>query len=121
MQVGITLVSVFTGVFGGARIASHLEQWLDRFPDVAAVAGPLALGVVVVVMTFLTLVFGGFVPKQLALRRPEHIAARLARPLSMLAALVAPTSLVARRQHHDRDAPVRSASRRRRGSDARRS
>ena len=36
VQVGITLVSVFTGVFGGARIAAHLEQWLARFPDLAS-------------------------------------------------------------------------------------
>ncbi len=90
VQVGITLVSVFTGVFGGARIASHLEQWLDRFPDVAAVAGPLALGVVVVVTTYLTLVLGELVPKQLALRRPEHIAARLAGPIAGLSRIVGP-------------------------------
>src|SRR5580704_8669448 len=56
VQVGITLVSVFTGVFGGARIAAHLEQWLARFPDLAPVAGPVALAIVVVVTTYLTLV-----------------------------------------------------------------
>ncbi len=90
VQVGITLVSVFTGVFGGARVASHLEHWLARFPALAPAAGTLALGAVVVVTTYLTLVLGELVPKQLALRRPEHIAARLAGPIFQLARAVGP-------------------------------
>jgi putative hemolysin len=90
VQVGITLVSVFTGVFGGARIAAHLERWLTRFPEVAPVAGPAALAVVVVVTTYLTLVLGELVPKQLALRSPEHIAARLAAPIAWLARVAGP-------------------------------
>jgi putative hemolysin len=90
VQVGITLVSVFTGVFGGARIAAHLERWLTRFPEVAPVVGPAALAVVVVVTTYLTLVLGELVPKQLALRSPEHIAARLAAPIAWLARVAGP-------------------------------
>jgi putative hemolysin len=90
VQVGITLVSVFTGVFGGARIASHLERWLTRFPDLAPVSGTLALAVVVVVTTYLTLVLGELVPKQIALRRPEHIAARLAAPIARMTRIAGP-------------------------------
>jgi putative hemolysin len=90
VQVGITLVSVFTGVFGGARIAAHLEQWLARFPDLAPVAGSLSLAVVVVVTTYLTLVLGELVPKQLALRRPEHISARLAGAIAWMARAAGP-------------------------------
>jgi putative hemolysin len=90
VQVGITLVSVFTGVFGGARIASHLEAWLTRIPALAAAAPSLSLAVVVVVTTYLTLVLGELVPKQLALRRPEHVAARVARPIAGLARVAAP-------------------------------
>ncbi len=90
VQVGITLVSMFTGVFGGARIASHLEQWLMRFPDLAPVAGSLSLAVVVVVTTYLMLVLGELVPKQLALRRPEQIAARLAGPIAWMARAAGP-------------------------------
>jgi putative hemolysin len=90
VQVGITLVSVFTGVFGGARIASHLQAWLEAIPRVAPFADELALGVVVLVTTYLTLVLGELVPKQLALRAPELMAIRVARPIAILSRVVAP-------------------------------
>jgi putative hemolysin len=90
VQVGITLVSVFTGVFGGARIAHHVDLWLRQFPALAPAATSLSLAIVVVVTTYLTLVFGELVPKQLALRRPEHVAARVARPLSWTSRVTAP-------------------------------
>jgi putative hemolysin len=90
VQVGITLVSVFTGVFGGARIASLLDRWLARFPDLAPASGTLSLAIVVVVTTYLTLVLGELVPKQLALRRPEQIAARLSAPIAWLARAAGP-------------------------------
>ena len=91
VQVGITLVSVFTGVFGGARIAAHLETWLlhdCRFSRRSP--SPLSLAVVVVVTTYLTLVLGELVPKQLALRRPEHVAAWVARPIAWMARIAGP-------------------------------
>jgi putative hemolysin len=90
VQVGITLVSVLTGVFGGARIASHLQAWLEQFPSLARVADSLALAAVVIVTTYLTLVLGELVPKQLALRAPEAMAIRVARPVALLARIVAP-------------------------------
>jgi len=85
VQIGITLVSVFTGVFGGARIASHLQVWLERFEMTATSAASLSLAIVVIVTTYLTLVLGELVPKQLALRRPEQMAALVARPMAWLA------------------------------------
>ena len=90
VQVGITLVSVFTGVFGGARIASHLQDWLAHFPAIASASESLALAIVVVVTTYLTLVLGELVPKQLALRRPEQMAAYVARPMAWLARATSP-------------------------------
>ncbi len=90
VQVGITLVSVLTGVFGGARIAAHLQVWLSQFPAIAEYAGSLALTVVVIVTTYLTLVLGELVPKQLALRQPEMMAARVAGPIVLLARITSP-------------------------------
>jgi putative hemolysin len=90
VQVGITLVSVFTGVFGGARLASHLQAWLETIPFVASYAEGLSLTVVVIVTTYLTLVLGELVPKQLALRGPELMAIRVARPIAILSRLVGP-------------------------------
>jgi putative hemolysin len=90
VQVGITLVGVLTGVFGGARVASHIQEALVLIPVLAPFAEPLAVAIVVVVTTYLTLVLGELVPKQLALRRPEHVAARVAGPIAIMARLFAP-------------------------------
>jgi putative hemolysin len=90
VQVGITLVSVLTGVFSGARIASHLQAWLESIPAIAPAADTLALVVVVIVTTYLTLVLGELVPKHLALRRPEQVASKVARPIAMLARVASP-------------------------------
>ena len=90
VQVGITLVSVLTGVFGGARIASHLQAWLETIPAIGSAAETLALTIVVVITTYLTLVLGELVPKHLALRRSEAVAAWVARPVVILARITAP-------------------------------
>ena len=85
VQIGITLVSVLAGVFGGARITAHLEAWLSSIPALAAFASTLAFTAVVVLTTYLTLVVGELVPKQLALRHPERVSAVVAGPLQWLA------------------------------------
>lgn len=90
VQVGVTLVSVFIGVFGGAQLSEQVETWLRRLALPTTVTGPLALALVVVVTTYLTLVLGELVPKQLALRRPEVLAAHLARPIFWTARLTGP-------------------------------
>jgi putative hemolysin len=90
VQVGITLISVFTGVFGGARIAAHLQAWLETFKPIIPFADTIALTIVVIVSTYLTLVLGELVPKQLALRAPELMAARVARPIALLSRIVGP-------------------------------
>ncbi len=90
VQVGITLVSVLAGVFGGARISARLEAWFLTIPQLAPVAASLSLALVVVLTTYLTLVVGELVPKQLALRRPEMVAATVAPPLAWLARIGGP-------------------------------
>jgi putative hemolysin len=90
VQVGITLVSVFTGVFGGARISDRLAVALSRVPALTPFAETLAIAIVVVVTTYMTLVLGELVPKQLALRRPELMAARVARPITWTSRAAAP-------------------------------
>ncbi len=91
VQIGITLVSVLTGVFGGARIASHLQVWLlSTWPGMEGAAETVALAIVVVITTYLTLVLGELVPKQLALRTPEAMAVWVARPISWLARITNP-------------------------------
>src|SRR6185437_14858114 len=104
VQVGITLVSVFTGVFGGARIASHLEALIALVPSLAPYAESLSLTAVVILTTYLTLVLGELVPKQLALRAPEAMAIRVARPVAWLAKITFPPLCLLVQQahiHHD--------------------
>ena len=90
VQVGITLVSIVEGTFGGARISASLTPYLARVPVLRPFANELALTLVVIVITALMLVLGELVPKQLALRRPEVIAARLALPLVVLSRVATP-------------------------------
>jgi len=90
VQVGVTLVSVFVGVFGGASIAAHIQAGLQRLSLAPAAAATLSLVIVVVVTTYLMLVLGELVPKQLALRRPEYTAARVAGPIAWTAHVAAP-------------------------------
>jgi putative hemolysin len=85
LQVGITLIGILAGVFGGARIAARLAEQLRLLPILQQGADELSLAVVVIVIGFLTLVLGELVPKQLALRRPEIIATRVAVPVLWLA------------------------------------
>jgi len=90
VQVGVTLVGIVTGVFGGAQIAKRVTVWFTASPALRPVAAPLALALVVLVITYLTLVLGELVPKQLALRGAEPIAARLAGPIAGLARVASP-------------------------------
>jgi putative hemolysin len=90
MQVGITLVAILSGVFGGARISAGLEPVIARVPVLAPFASSLSLFAVVVVITYLTIVLGELVPKQLALRQPERVAAAAAAPLRALARVTGP-------------------------------
>ena len=85
VQVGITLVSVLAGVFGGARLSARLGVWLAEYPKLAPFAESLALAAVVVFTTYFSLILGELVPKQLALRQPERLAVAVARPLAWLA------------------------------------
>jgi putative hemolysin len=93
-QIGITLIGVLTGAMGSATLAAHLGKQLVRWPWLAPYADGIALAIVVVAITFVSLVLGELVPKQLALSRPEWLAARIARPMALLSRMVAPAGWV---------------------------
>jgi putative hemolysin len=93
VQFYITLIGVLAGVYSGARFAGPLAAWLARFEQLAPVAGYLdttAYGVVVVGVTFLSLIIGELVPKRWALTNPEVIASRLAPLMEALAIVSKP-------------------------------
>ncbi|MCQ9155232.1 hemolysin family protein [Acidomonas methanolica] len=85
VQIGMTLVSILEGLFGGNSIEARVAALVGRSAVLQPYAGDIALVLVVVVITFAMLVFGELVPKQIALQQPERIAAGLSFPLLCLA------------------------------------
>src|SRR5262245_50636214 len=87
VQIGITLVGTLTGVFGGATIAKNLAPMLKRYPAIEPYAEKISFGLVVLAMTYLSLIIGELIPKRLALHSPDTIAAAIAGPMRRLSAL----------------------------------
>jgi putative hemolysin len=90
VQSGITLIAIFTGAFSGATLGEPMAQRLEQLgidPKTAHTAG---FGLVIVLTTFVSLVIGEIVPKQIALRSPEPIAVVMARPMLWLSRITAP-------------------------------
>ena len=90
IQVGITSVGILSGAIGEAALADPLTVWIAQSPLLAPYARALSLGVVVVGITYLSVVVGELVPKRLALLKPEVIAAFIARPMHWLARAARP-------------------------------
>jgi len=90
VQIGITLVGILAGAFGGATIADELARAMTNVPAISAYANPIALGVVVLAITYLSLVIGELVPKRVGLGNPEGISMRIARPMHALSVIAGP-------------------------------
>ncbi|RRR71583.1 MAG: HlyC/CorC family transporter [Candidatus Viridilinea halotolerans] len=90
VQVGITLIGVLTGAFGGATLAAQLAPILREIPYIASFADQFALALVVITITYLTLIFGELVPKRIALIKSEAYASLVAPPISFIARLASP-------------------------------
>ena len=90
VQIGITLVGVLSGAFSGATLGARLSEWLGTHGFSPSVSDTLGVGIVVVVITYLSLILGELVPKQVALRDPERVAARVAPAMSLLSKVGAP-------------------------------
>lgn len=90
VQIGITMIGVLSGAFGSATLADDLSAWLAQFPFLAGSSDALAVGLIVLFTTYLSLIIGELVPKRLALLDPEDIATRVAVPMRLLSRLTAP-------------------------------
>jgi putative hemolysin len=90
VQIGITLIGIVAGAFGGARLAEPLDAVLARMTPLAPISAELAYTLVVVAITYLSLIIGELVPKQLALRAPERIAALVAPTIDLLSRISTP-------------------------------
>jgi putative hemolysin len=90
VQIGITLVGIIAGAFGGAALAEPLDDALARLPGLAPFSAEIAYTLVVIAITYLSLIVGELVPKQLALRAPERVAALVAPVIDLLSRISTP-------------------------------
>lgn len=90
VQVGISLIGVLSGAFSGATLGDRLTEYLLSLGMSVALATAFGVGAVVVVITYFSLIIGELVPKQLALRDAERIAARAAPSMALVATVAAP-------------------------------
>jgi putative hemolysin len=90
VQVGITLIGIVAGTFGGATVAEHLAIYLNRVDIIAPHSETIAVVIVVALITYLSLILGELVPKRIAMQNPERIAALVAAPMNFLSRITAP-------------------------------
>lgn len=90
VQVGITLIAVLAGAFGGGVLTERIANFLLQFAALETLARPLALGLVVICITLASVVIGELVPKRIALLASERIAMMLVRPVKTMSRIVSP-------------------------------
>jgi putative hemolysin len=93
MQIGVTVIGVLMGSVGGTTLGESLADYLSDSPGlVGRYAHAISIGVVVIAISYFSLIIGELVPKRIALSRPEHIAAALARVMRGLELVMAPAA-----------------------------
>lgn len=90
VQIGITLVSILSGAFSGATLGEELTKWFINHGLSGAWASIFGLGGVITIITYLSLIIGELVPKQLALKNPEGVACKVAPAMTFLAKIAFP-------------------------------
>jgi putative hemolysin len=90
VQVGITTVGILSGAIGEATLAAPMARWLSTYPSLAPYASGIAMTLVVIIVTYFSVVIGELVPKRLGLLAPERVASLIARPMNLLARLARP-------------------------------
>lgn len=90
VQIGITLVGILSGAFSGATLGLRLARQLEAMGVQGNLAEPIGIGIVVAAITYFSLIVGELVPKQIALRNPEIVAARVAPAMTLIARISSP-------------------------------
>ena len=90
VQIGITLIGILTGVYSGDKLTSDLEASLTSIPFINQYSHPIAVTLVVLLITYLSLVLGELVPKRIGMANPEVIAMNLAKPMNILSRITRP-------------------------------
>ena len=94
VQIGITLIGILTGIFSGVTIATPLSHWLENIGVPTGYAMTIAQTAIVIIVTYLTLVFGELLPKRIGMSMAEKIAKIMSRPMNLLSKIVSPFVLL---------------------------
>jgi putative hemolysin len=89
-QIYITLVAILTGVYSGERFSSYLQPYIDQIDVLRPYAATVSTVIIVIIVTFLSILFGELVPKRIAIMNPEKIAKIIARPIKVLSTISYP-------------------------------
>ena len=90
VQIGITLIGILTGIFSGDKITTDVRVFVESFAVLKPYAESVAVGIVVVVLTFFSLVLGELLPKRIGLNYPEAIAKGVAVPMKVISIITKP-------------------------------
>ena len=90
VQIGITLIGILTGIMSGEKLKSDFVAFINRFEYLREYSNGIATGLIVIVITYFSMVLGELVPKRLGLARPELIAKTLAKPMRILSVITHP-------------------------------
>lgn len=90
VQIGITLIGILTGIYSGEKIEDDLQLYLEGFPMLAPHSETLAVAIIVLILTFFSLVLGELVPKRIGLTMPESISKLFSFPMYFISVIAAP-------------------------------
>jgi putative hemolysin len=90
VQIGITLIGILTGIYSGDKITEEVQGFIAGFEVLKPFSSSIGIGIVVVVLTFFSLVLGELLPKRIGLNHPEAIAKAMALPMKIVSIITAP-------------------------------
>lgn len=90
VQIGITLIGILTGIYSGDKITTDVKLFVESFASLKQYAESISVGIVVVILTFFSLVLGELLPKRIGLNYPEAIAKAVAVPMKVVSIVTAP-------------------------------
>lgn len=90
VQIGITLIGILTGIYSGDKITTDVQNFIASFEVLSPYANSIAVGIVVVILTFFSLVLGELLPKRIGLNHPEGIAKAVAVPMKFVSLVTMP-------------------------------
>ncbi|WP_346237830.1 hemolysin family protein [Niabella insulamsoli] len=90
VQIGITLIGILTGLYSGDKITGDIVLFIEKFPSLAPYSSGIATTLVVILITYFSLVFGELIPKRIGLSSPEKIAKFVAAPMRLVSWITFP-------------------------------